>query len=374
MTYPTAAYIHVPFCAHHCGYCDFAVTAGQDHLMDLYLDALGMELATLGEPRPVQTLFIGGGTPTYLDAARLDHLLSEIDRWLFREANAEYSIESTPESLDPARVAILAKHGVNRVSIGAQSFHPQMLRTLERIHNPDDVGRAVQSVRSSITNVSLDLIFGVPGQTLDQWDADLKRALTFEPDHIATYGLTYEKGTRLWKQQQRGQVQSLDEDSELSMYEHAIDVLEAAGYEHYELSNFAQPGRRSRHNQVYWANHAYYGFGVGAARYIDGCRELNTRDTQMYIRKVLSGESPTFQSETLSPEERARETIAVQLRRADGIDREAYRLQTGFDLDSLIAEPLAKLAGLGLLEDDRQRVRLTRKGKGVADAIITELM
>jgi oxygen-independent coproporphyrinogen III oxidase len=136
MTAPTAAYIHVPFCAHHCGYCDFAVTAGQDHLMDLYLDALTMELATLGQPRSVDTLFIGGGTPTYLDPVRLDRLLAEIDRWLLRTANAEYSIESTPESLDAARVAVLARHGVNRVSIGAQSFHLPLLHTLERIHNP----------------------------------------------------------------------------------------------------------------------------------------------------------------------------------------------------------------------------------------------
>jgi oxygen-independent coproporphyrinogen-3 oxidase len=374
MTFPTAAYIHVPFCAHHCGYCDFAVTAGQDHLMDLYLEALAMELATLGETRNVETVFIGGGTPTYLDAPRLDRLLTEVDRWLARDGRTEFSIESTPESLDPARVAILAKYGVNRVSIGAQSFHPQLLTTLERIHNPDDVGRAVRCVRTAIANVSLDLIFGVPGQTLEQWDADLKRALTYEPDHIATYGLTYEKGTPLWKQQQRGQVQSLDEEVELAMYEHAIDVLESAGFEHYELSNFARPGRRCRHNQVYWANHAYYGFGVGAARYIDGKRELNTRDTQSYIRKVLAGESPTFQSERLSPEERARETVAVQLRRADGIERASFRIQTGFDLDALAGAAITKLVGLELLADDGQKLRLTRKGKGVADAIITELM
>ncbi|OAI54808.1 coproporphyrinogen III oxidase [Planctomycetaceae bacterium SCGC AG-212-F19] len=371
---PTAAYIHVPFCAHHCGYCDFAVTAGQDHLFDLYLEALAQELTTLNVPSPVDTIFIGGGTPTYLDSPRLERLLKEIDCWLPLCAGGEFSIETTPESLDPAKVAVLARHGVNRVSIGAQSFHPHLLHTLERIHDPDAIGRAVACVRKAISNVSLDLIFGVPGQSLDEWDADLRRALAFGPDHLATYGLTYEKGTPLWKQRARGAVRALDEDTELAMYERTIDLLEAAGFEHYELSNFARPGRRCRHNQVYWANQTYYGFGVGAARYVDGCRELNTRDTQLYIRKVLAGETPTFQSETLPPEERARETIAVQLRRSDGIDRKTFRQQTGYELDALVGAAVARLVDLQLLADDRQRVRLTRKGKGVADAIITELM
>jgi oxygen-independent coproporphyrinogen-3 oxidase len=371
---PTAAYIHVPFCAHHCGYCDFAVAAGQDHLMDLYLEALAMELTTLNVPCPVDTIFIGGGTPTYLEAPRLERLLKEIDCWLPLCGGGEFSIEATPESLDPAKVALLARHGVNRVSIGAQSFHPHLLRTLERLHNPDAIARAVVCVRNRIANISLDLIFGVPGQTLAEWDADLRHALALAPDHLATYGLTYEKGTRLWKQRQRGGVRPLDEETELAMYQHAIDVLTTAGFEHYELSNFARPGRRCRHNQVYWANEPYHGFGVGAARYVHGRRELNVRDTRLYVTKVLAGESPTFQSETLAPEERARETIAVQLRRADGIERVGFRAQTGFDLDSLIGPALDRLVRLGLLEDDRQRVRLTRRGKGVADAIITELM
>jgi oxygen-independent coproporphyrinogen-3 oxidase len=186
--------------------------------------------------------------------------------------------------------------------------------------------------------------------------------------------LTYEPGTPLWKQRQRGVFRVLDEEGELELYAHAIDTLEAAGFEHYEISNFALPGCRSRHNQVYWANESYYGFGMGAARYVDGRRELNTRDLTTYIRKALAGEPTTFQSEKLPPEERARETMAVQLRRSAGIVRRLFLRQTGFDLDRLAGPAIARHVELGLLEVDGERVRLTRRGKYVADAIIANLL
>ena len=371
---PNAAYIHVPFCAHHCGYCDFAVAAGQDHLIELYLDALATELATLDEPRPVETIFIGGGTPTYLDIPALDRLLRDVTHWLPLKPGGEFSIESTPDSLDEAKVARLVQYGVNRVSIGAQSFHPHVLRALERRHDSADVPRAVACVKRSIPQVSLDLIFGVPGQTVAEWNDDLGRALALGTDHISTYGLTYEKGTRLWKQRQHGSIRPLDEDAELEMYTLAMDTLEAAGLEHYEISNFARPGCRSRHNQVYWANHAYFGFGVGAARYWDGRRELNTRDVQQYIRRALSGESAVFQSEILALPERARETLALQLRRAEGVNRRTFREQTGFDLNDLAGTVLQRHRELGLLADDGENVRLTRRGKCVSDALITDLL
>jgi oxygen-independent coproporphyrinogen-3 oxidase len=214
----------------------------------------------------------------------------------------------------------------------------------------------------------------VPGQTLADWQADLDRALALRPDHVATYGLTYEKGTRLWKQRQGGAVRALDEEAELALYAHGIDALEAAGFEHYELSNFARPGCRCRHNRVYWANEAYFGFGMGAARYVHGRRELNTRDLRTYLRRVAAGESPTFQAEELPPEERARETLAVQLRRAEGIPRRRFQEQTGFDLDAVAGAAIARHVALELLEDDGDGVRLTRRGKYVADAVIAALM
>jgi oxygen-independent coproporphyrinogen-3 oxidase len=371
---PRAAYVHVPFCSHRCGYCDFAIAVGQESSIELYLDALAAEMATLGRPQAVQTLFVGGGTPTYLSASQLERLLKDVLRWLPPLPAHEFSIEANPGTLDADKVAVLADHGVNRVSIGAQSFHPRLLRVLERDHAPADVPRAVECVRRRIPQVSLDLIFGVPGETLEEWLEDLAQALALEPDHIATYGLTYEKGTPLWKDRERGAVQSLDEYEEGLQYAHAIDTLEKAGFEHYEISNFARPGRRCRHNQVYWANEPYFGFGMGAARYVNGRRETNSRDLRGYIRKVLAGESPVFQAEELPPRERARETMALQLRRADGIDRQAFRVQTGFDLDELVQPALSRYVELGLLRDDGKRVHLTREGKYVADGVIEILL
>jgi oxygen-independent coproporphyrinogen-3 oxidase len=366
--------VHVPFCAHQCGYCDFAVVTGQDQQIDLYLEALSCELTTLGQPQSVQTLFLGGGTPTYLDCSQLERLLVDVTRWLPLAPGHEFTVESNPNTLGRDKIAVLAAYGVNRVSLGAQSFQPHLLRTLERDHQPHEVVRAVAWVKERIGQVSLDLIFGVPGQTLAEWHEDLTRALALEPDHLSTYGLTYEKGTRLWKQRQRGDVRALSEEAELELYAHALDVLAAAGFEHYEISNHARPGRRSRHNQVYWANHAYFGFGLGAARYLHGRRELNVRNLPDYLRRALAGEPATFQSEMLGPEERARETMAVQLRRAEGIDRPAFQEQTGFDLDTLVGPALVRHVELGLLHDDGVRVSLTRQGLFVADSLIENLL
>jgi oxygen-independent coproporphyrinogen III oxidase len=372
--WPRAAYIHVPFCAHQCGYCDFAIAVGQDHLIELYLDALEAEMATLGTPQSVRTLFIGGGTPTLLTAAQLDRMLASIQRWTPLQPGGECSIEANPDTLDDDKVSVLADHGVTRVSLGAQSFHPHLLHVLDRKHVPSQVRQAVERVRRRIAVVSLDLIFGAPGQTEAEWRADLATALELVPDHLSTYGLTYEKGTPLWKRRERGQVRPLDEEAELALYSTAIDVLETAGFEQYEISSFARSHRRCRHNEVYWANEAYFGFGMGAARYVHGRRELNTRDLKAYIRLVLSGEQARFQSEELGPEERARETMAVQLRRVEGIDRAGFREQTGFTLETAASPALASLVELGLLEDDGDRVRLSRRGKYVADAVIERLL
>jgi oxygen-independent coproporphyrinogen-3 oxidase len=372
--WPRAVYIHVPFCAHHCGYCDFAVVAGKDFLMDQYLNGLAAEISSLAQPQQVHSIFIGGGTPTYLDSRRLARLLANIRQWFSPMTELEFSVEANPGTLTEEKVDVLSDHGVTRVSLGSQSFQPHVLQVLERDHSPDDVPRAVAAVKGRIDQVSLDLIFGVPGQTRVDWQRDLDRALALDLDHVSTYGLTYEKGTPLWKQRQLGAVQPLDEETELDMYLDGLDILQAAGFEHYEISNHARPGKRCRHNQVYWGNEAYFGFGLGAARYVEGCREVNTRSIHEYIRKTLVGESPTIQSEILKPEERALETMALQLRRAEGIQRSAFHLQTGFKLDDLAGVALERQVELGLLEDDGLGVRLTRQGKCVADAVIRELL
>ncbi|GIW78672.1 MAG: coproporphyrinogen III oxidase [Gemmatales bacterium] len=371
---PLAAYIHIPFCAHHCCYCDFAVTDRHDHLMDTYLDALACEIALLETPRPMQTIFIGGGTPTHLQPTQLQRLLQVVRTWLPLEAGGEFSVEANPHGLTEAKVEVLVQGGVNRFSLGVQSFQPAKLKTLERDHRAEDVECVLALLRRFPVTISLDLIFGVPGETVHDWRDDLRQALALGPDHVSTYGLTYEKGTRLWKQRQRQLVQPVDEDIELAMYELAMDFLAGAGFEHYEISNYALPGCRCRHNEVYWANNAYFGFGMGAARYVAGRREVNSRSLDTYLRRVLAGQPATFQSETLSPEESARETMALQLRRSDGIERPQFKKRTGFELDAIAGSQLARQVERGLLLDDGTRVRLTRRGKCLADAVICDLL
>jgi oxygen-independent coproporphyrinogen III oxidase len=372
--WPKAAYVHVPFCAHHCGYCDFAVAVGQDERIDAFLDALEIEFSALAAPHPVRTLFFGGGTPTYLPYRPLERLLKMARRWLPLLPDHEFSVEANPSGLDVEKIELLREFGVNRLSLGVQSFQSRLLEILERDHSPADVPRVLDLIRPRIANYSCDLIFGVPGQTLVQWRDDIEQALALGPMHVATYGLTYEKGTRLWKQRERGQVTALDEETEYAFYMHAIETLEAAGFAHYEISNFARPGFACRHNQVYWANHAYLGFGVGAARYVNGVRELNTRDLRTYIQRVQAGQAPTFQSECLPPRERAFETIAVQLRRSRGIERGEFARQTGFRLDDLVGRKLLDLAAQALLHDDGEAVALTRRGKCLADSVVRTLL
>lgn len=372
--WPRAAYIHIPFCAHHCGYCDFAVAVGSDHLMNAYLDALTREMAELpGRPR-VDTIFVGGGTPSHLPPVQLEKMLKLIDARFALASGTEYSIEANPDSLSSEKLDLLKAFGVNRISLGAQSFHAATLRTLERQHDRQAVAAAVEAVQARGLRLSLDLIFGVPGQSLDDWRADLESALALAPDHLSTYGLTYEKGTRLWRQKSEGTVRPLAEGDELAMYSSAIDRLESAGFEHYEISSFARPGSRCRHNEAYWANHGYFGFGMGAARYVRGRRELNTRSLGEYLQRIQTGGSAVIQSEALSPRERAIETLAIQLRRREGVHAATFEEQTGFAMVDVAGPGRIRLCELNLIQHDSDGMRLTREGKYVADAVVAEFM
>jgi oxygen-independent coproporphyrinogen-3 oxidase len=366
---PRAAYVHVPFCAHRCGYCNFTLIAGRDDLIEAYVAALQRELSWLVEPRPVETLFIGGGTPTHLPPAALARLLGAVRRWFPLAERGEFSIEANPAGLDAERVDILAEYGVTRMSLGAQSFDAEKLAVLERDHAPADIARGVELGRKRLASVSLDLIFGAPGETLEIWRRDLESALRLAPDHVSTYGLTYERGTTFWNRLGRGRLARLDEELERAMYAEALDSLGAAGFEHYEVSNFARPGHRCRHNEVYWAAEEYYAAGPGAARYIAGRRETNHRSTTTWLKRVLAGESPVAESETLSPEDRAREALVLGLRRMEGVDRRQFAAGAGFEIDALVGPELSRFVELGLLCDQSGRVRLTREGLFVSDAI-----
>jgi oxygen-independent coproporphyrinogen III oxidase len=373
--WPRAAYVHIPFCAHKCGYCDFASLAGSDHLADRYLDALELEMASVGEPQEVDTIFIGGGTPTRLDAGQLARMLAMVRRWFLLTPGGEWTVEANPGTLDEAKADVLVDGGVNRVSLGAQSFQPELLRALERNHSPEEVPKALDLIRPRFPFWSFDLIFGVPGSTPALWADDLETALRLGPSHLSCYGLVYEKGTALWKQERAGLVHPVDEEFERTMYEHTIDRLAAEGLAMYEISNFARPGHESRHNLVYWSNDAYFGVGLGAARYLRGVRSSNTRDLPSYLRKIHERRDATGPTETLDPEARARETAVLMLRRTViGLDRDDFRRRTGFAFDAIAGEALVRHRSGGLLEDNGSRVRFTREGLFLADTVLSDLV
>ncbi len=371
-----SAYVHIPFCAHKCGYCDFASVAGAEGLADRYLDALEREFALrLRSPQAVETIFVGGGTPTRLSANQLDRCLSLIGKWMPLRSGGEWTVEANPGSIDARKIAILADRGVNRISLGAQSFQTDLLAVLERNHNPDDVTRAVELLEPRFDRWSLDLIFGVPGSSLDQWREDIQRALALNPPHLSAYGLVFEKGTPLWKAREAGTVRSLDEEIERFMYEETIDRLAEVGLVQYEISNFARPGYECAHNLVYWRNAPCHGFGLGAARFLEGERAVNTRDLNSYLKRIEAGGDPTGPRERLEPEAHARETLVVMLRRTlEGVDRDDFRARTGFDLSSLCGATIERWVARGLLHDDGRRVSLSREGVFLADTVLSSLV
>jgi oxygen-independent coproporphyrinogen-3 oxidase len=372
--FPRAAYIHVPFCAHRCGYCNFTLMAGRGDLVPAYLAAIERELSGLGEPQPVDTLYFGGGTPTQLSLGQLEVLVRCVQKWHPLAAGGEWTIEANPADLSPAVIDAMAEWGVTRLSIGAQSFAREKLRLLERDHTRQQIIEAVQWAREWNLAVAVDLIFACPGETLASWRNDLCQLVELEPDHVSAYGLTFERGTTFWGRRLRHELDEVDEDLQRQMYELTTEKLTTCGFEHYEVSNFARPGCRSRHNETYWSGDGYFAAGPGAARYVNGRRQMNHRSTTTYIRRVLAGESPLADEETLSPERRAREMFVFGLRRLAGVSRREFHARTGFDVNQLFVGPLERFTSLGLLEDAGDRVRLTRDGLLVSDALWPEFL
>jgi oxygen-independent coproporphyrinogen III oxidase len=371
---PRAAYVHVPFCRHRCGYCNFTLVAGRDDLVGDYLRAIATEIFASEGKAEIDTLYFGGGTPSYLQPNQLRQLTSAVVRRHSLALGGEFTVEANPADVDQAMIETFSVLGVTRLSLGGQSFRPEKLQLLERDHEAGDIRRVVADAHDGHMQVALDLIFATPGETLDDWSADVEAAIGIGPDHVSTYGLTFERGTAFWGRRLRGELTELDEELQRDMYALAIDQLAAAGYEQYEVSNFARPGCRSRHNQVYWSGDGYFAYGPGAARYVDGVRETNHRSTTTYLRRVLSGESPVAEREKLSPEARARELLVFGLRRIDGVSRRQFLAQTGFRCDDLVAAPLQKFIDLGMLADDGERIRLTREGLFVSDAMWPEML
>jgi oxygen-independent coproporphyrinogen-3 oxidase len=343
--------------------------AGRDDLVDAYLQAIARELSWLEMPREIDTLFIGGGTPTHLSCEQLRQFCATVTRWFPLANDHEFSVEANPLDLTTEKAELLASYGVNRISLGVQSFSAAKLALLERDHRAEQIVTAFHAARETMRSVSVDMIFGAPGETPEHWESDLQRAFDLVPDHVSTYGLTFERGTSFWSRLQKEELAQVTEEEERRMYLAAIDFLTQAGFEHYEVSNFARPGHRCRHNEVYWAGDTYFAAGPGAARYVEGRRETNHRSTTTYLKRVLAGQSPVAESEVLSPEDSARERLVFGLRRLEGVEREGFAAATGFEIDRLVGRRLAEFASANLLEDTGSRIRLTRQGLLVSDSI-----
>lgn len=390
---PLGLYLHIPFCARKCAYCDFSSYAGQTHKAPQYVLALYQEFLWylrqgLWERYHPYSLYIGGGTPSLI-AEELLSFVQHISSDLPLSSFIERTVEINPGTIRLQQLQQLRQAGFNRLSIGIQSFHDDELRLLGRIHSSDDVIHCVQGARQAgFDNISLDLISALPSSSLSQWQESVSRAIDLKPEHISIYNLTVEEGTPFWQQQQTGKLVLPDEDLQVEMYQQACTLLAEAGYEHYEISNFARPSFRSGHNQIYWKNEEYLGLGAGAHSYLNGTRYGNTADVDSYIRQC--GTMPTPQKgktnfsafypltvehrECLSHERQIGETIMMNLRLIEGLNLQRFQQRFGQRLEDIYPRELEKLSSLELIEVRNGHLRLRPRGLLLANEVCQEFL
>ncbi len=377
---PLALYVHIPFCSAKCTYCDFNSYAGQNSLMRPYAEAVANE-AALWAPhvagRQIETVFFGGGTPSLLPLPEMKIIVEALQARFDIAPDAEFSLEANPGTVDAAHLAGLRRLGFNRISFGVQSFHDDELRTLERIHDAHEVEDAYRWAREGgFENVNLDLIYGLQGQSLEGWQTNLEMALALGPEHVSLYALTLEEGTPLTRDVARGRSLGPDLDLQADMFEWSRERMAAAGYEHYEVSNWARPGRQCRHNLIYWHNADWLGLGAGAHSHLFDERFADAASPSRYIALVAEqaqstaegqpvGESPVSSMRQVvmrEPAERGRElaeTVILALRLREGLDLEAYRERFGLDIRDVFGDAIRETVELGLTEllDGRLRLR-----------------
>jgi putative oxygen-independent coproporphyrinogen III oxidase len=365
---PTAAYVHIPFCRRRCFYCDFAITVVGDRArgddsprMAQYVEVLGAEIRqtpSLGSA-PLQTVFFGGGTPSLLSAPQFAQILECLDRQFGIASGAEISMEIDPGTFDLNQLQALQAAGINRFSFGVQAFQAELLQACGRAHTIQDITAAMTMIATAgITNYSLDLISGLPNQSIGQWQDSLNQAIAHQPTHLSIYDLTIEAGTVFGKRYQPGDRPLPSDDATAQMYRLAHEVLTAAGYEHYEISNYAKPGWQCRHNRTYWENRDFYGFGMGATSYVGGDRFARPRHTPEYLSWVESGLSRV--PETIGPEELLLDTLMLGLRLAEGVSIPGLVEQFGGDLIDRVRHCLRPYVAQGWVDiGATDRLRLT---------------
>ena len=381
MAVPRAAYVHIPFCVSKCHYCDFNSYQGMEPLFDDYIHALTLEIRRIPDiirpdrPIPLDSVYVGGGTPTILSADQLSAVLHALDENIGLAENCEITLEANPGTIDEYKLVQLYTAKFNRISIGIQSFDDELLSKLGRIHTAEQAIEAYYAARrAGFSNVGIDLMFALPGQNVKHWGKTLDKAIELNPEHISLYELSIEEGTQFASLCLEDKLDLPNEDTQLDMYELAIAKLTQAGFEHYEVSNFARPGFRSGHNQVYWRNEPHYAFGAGASSYINGDRARRISNPRDYINAIISGSHAIDFSEHLTGRALLAETIALGLRVLDGIEMSKNKWQAYTDIRVIFAPEIKHLQEKGLLELIDGHLRVTHKGLLLLNDVAEEFL
>ncbi|MFZ5946023.1 MAG: radical SAM family heme chaperone HemW [Bacillota bacterium] len=373
-----ALYVHIPFCEAKCNYCDFTSFSGcSEETKEQYVEALKREaLRQKGLfPMHLKSIFFGGGTPTCLSSGLLVHLLNFLCTHFPIADNIEISTEANPGTIDREKLTLLKNGGVNRISLGIQSFNPYQLQRLGRIHTEQQAFEAYNLVREAgFANVNIDLMYGLPEQGIEDWQNTLQKVITLNPEHISLYQLKIECGTPLGDEYKSGVLGEFDDEQALKMYRAAIDTLGQKGYIHYEISNFARRGFKSRHNQMYWLTRPYLGLGAGAHSYLPPYRKENIGDLQKYTDSLLKGEAAPSFNEKISTNMAMAETMFMGLRLLDGVNIEEFSKRYNTNSFQVFSDPIKKCISNGLLEVKGNRIRLTEKGLYLGNLVFEEFL
>lgn len=372
---PSAAYIHIPFCSHKCDFCDFAAFAGVDHLFSEYAEVVVKEIAERTENQsergPLNSLFYGGGTPGYIDIQYLEQIQNAVNLYIGLDPDAEVSLETTPQAISLEKARSWLAMGINRLSIGLESMHDSELKAMGRDHLASQGVEAFDLARQAgFANIAVDLMFGLPEQSLDSFADSLRQVIALNPDHVSAYGLTIANNSPLLNRYPLSCPAYPQESEFAQMYELLVATMEANGYWQYEISNFARTGFQSRHNICYWRCQEYYGFGVSAHRYVAGQRSSNYRSLKRYMREYKANET----EETIDSLTAAKDYLMLGLRLLDGVDLKEYEKLFGRSLDTTCGAEIKKLEEGGFLERQDDRLRLTRKALLVSNLVLSELI
>ncbi|MGE7215935.1 radical SAM family heme chaperone HemW [Priestia koreensis] len=368
-----AAYLHIPFCHHICHYCDFNKVFFQNQPVEAYLEAMDQEMKQTVSAFPtkqLETIFVGGGTPTALDEKQLEQFLTSIRTYLPLAENGEYTFEANPNELTKEKLTLLKEYGVNRLSIGVQTFDEQLLKTIGRVHTNEEVERLVKLAKEmGFSNISLDLMYGLPGQDLDMFHQSIEKALELDVEHISSYSLIVEPKTVFYNLMRKGKLHTPSEDDEAKMYGFLMETLAKSNFHQYEISNFAKPGYESRHNLTYWDNEEYYGIGAGAHGYVGGVRRSNVAPIKRYMDLVGETGFAYLDQHVVTKGEQLEEEMFLGLRKTKGVSKERFEEKFGQSIQSVFGDAIAEQVKLGLLTDEDDYVRLTTKGRFLGNEV-----